>query len=235
MLPVAVLSGGLATRLRPLTERVPKSLIPIVGRPFVFHQLELLKTQGIDRVVLCIGHLGDQIESAVGDGRRFGLEILYSSDGADLKGTGGALRRALPLLGDRFFVLNGDSYLRLSYAGMQLAHDRCGCPAMMAVFRNDNRWDRSNVRYRDGRVLEYVKSQPRAGLSHIDFGVSVLSADALSTIAESQFSDLSDVCAALAVRGQLAGFEVYDRFFEIGSEQGIRDTEAYLLGRMAPV
>jgi NDP-sugar pyrophosphorylase family protein len=235
MLPIAVLSGGLATRLRPLTDRVPKSLIPIAGRPFVFHQLELLKTQGAERVVLCIGHLGDQIESAVGDGRRFGLEVFYSSDGADLLGTGGALKRALPLLGDRFFVLNGDSYLRLSYDGMQRAHERCGCPAMMAVFRNDNRWDRSNVRYRDGRVLEYVKSQPRADLSHIDFGVSVLSAGALSPIGESRFGGFSDVCAALAARGQLAGFEVSERFFEIGSKHGIRDTEAYLLGRMAPV
>ena len=104
MLPVAILAGGLATRLRPMTDRVPKSLLRIAGRPFIFHQLELLKNQGVDRVVLCVGHLGDQVKAAVGDGRALGLAINYSFDGGELLGTGGALKRALPLLGDRFFV-----------------------------------------------------------------------------------------------------------------------------------
>ena len=234
MLPVAILSGGLATRLRPLTDRLPKSLIPIAGRPFIFHQLELLKTQGIDQVVLCVGHLGDQIKSAVGDGSGFGLTVRYSSDGRELLGTGGAIKRALPLLSDRFFVLNGDSYLRCSYDRIQDAHEVCGYPAMMAVLRNDNRWDRSNVRFRDGKVLEYAKGTERSDLSHIDFGLSVLTAAAAQS-GGSDFRDFSDICKALAAQGQLAGFEVDDRFYEIGSPQGIRDTEAYLLCRAAAV
>src|SRR5580658_3498417 len=119
MLPVAILAGGLATRLRPLTDRVPKSLLKIAGRPFIFHQLELLKTQGVGRAVLCVGHLGEQIEAAVGDGRALDLEIEYSFDGSELLGTGGALKKALPLLGEEFFVLNGDSYLPCSLSQIQ--------------------------------------------------------------------------------------------------------------------
>ena len=234
MLPVAILSGGLASRLRPLTDRLPKSLIPIAGRPFIFHQLELLKTQGIDQVVLCVGHLGEQIQSAVGDGRQFGLSVRYSSDGRELLGTGGAVKQALPLLGDRFFVLNGDSYLRCSYDRIEGAHEVCGCAAMMTVLRNDNRWDRSNVRFRHGKVLEYAKGSERSDLSHIDFGLTVLTAAAAQS-AGADFRDFSDLCAALAVQGQLAGFEVDDRFYEIGSPQGIRDTEAYLLCQAAAV
>jgi NDP-sugar pyrophosphorylase family protein len=218
-----------------LTQRLPKSLIPIAGRPFIFHQLELLRTQGIDQVVLCVGHLGEQIRSAVGDGRIFGLTVRYSSDGPQPLGTAGAIKQALPLLGERFFVLNGDSYLHCSYDRIQCAHEVCGCPAMMAVLRNDNRWDRSNVKFRDGKVLEYDKANERPDLSHIDFGLSVLTASAASQIGESKFNDFSDMCKALAGQGRLAGIEVDDRFYEIGSMQGIRDTEAHLLGRAAAV
>jgi len=226
------LSGGLATRLRPLTHHLPKSLIPIAGRPFIFHQLELLKTQGIGQVVLCVGHLGVQIESAVGNGRIFGLDVRYSYDGPEPLGTGGAIKRALPLLGDRFFVLNGDSYLRCSYDRILRAYEVCGCPAMMSVLRNDNRWDRSNVDFRNGKVLEYDKVGNRSDLSHIDFGLSVWSA-AASLLGESNVSDFSDQCKALAAQGRLAGIEVDTRFYEIGSLHGIRDTEEFLLRRPA--
>src|SRR6202051_4538585 len=123
MLPVAILAGGLASRLRPMTDRVPKALLSIAGRPFIFHQLGLLKNQGIDRVVLCVGHLGEQVKALVGDGRDFGLVIQYSFDGNELLGTGGALKKALPLLGDDFFVLNGDSYLPCSFARIQSAYE----------------------------------------------------------------------------------------------------------------
>src|ERR1700681_14494 len=116
MLPVAILAGGLATRLRPMTDRVAEALMRSAARPFIFHQLRLLKSQGIDRVVLCVGHLGAQVKAAVGDGRNLGLVIQYSFDGIELLGTGGALKKALPLLGDDFFVLNGDSYLPCSFA-----------------------------------------------------------------------------------------------------------------------
>jgi NDP-sugar pyrophosphorylase family protein len=228
MLPVAILSGGLATRLRPLTDRLPKSLIPIAGRPFITHQLELLKTQGVDRVVLCIGNLGEQIQAVVGNGHAFGLKVRYSCDGERLLGTAGALKRALPLLDDRFFVLNGDSYLRCSYAHVQAAFEACDRPALMAVLRNENRWDKSNVTYHDGEVVEYEDTGHRSGMSHIDFGLSVFSRHAVSNYAASEICDLKEIFRDLASRRQLAGIEMTERFYEIGSRQGILDTEALL-------
>jgi NDP-sugar pyrophosphorylase family protein len=228
MLPVAILAGGLATRLRPLTDRVPKSLLSIAGRPFIFHQLELLKRQGVDRAVLCVGHLGDQVEAAVGDGRTLGLEIRYSFDGPDLLGTGGALKQALPLLGDRFFVLNGDSYLPCSFARVQSAYEASRRPALMTVLRNNNRWDRSNIDFRKGELIEYDKNSRRPDLSHIDFGLSVFSSGVFSTYGKSKVIDLADICRDLLNDGQLAAVEVSERFYEIGSPRGIRDTEEFL-------
>jgi N-acetyl-alpha-D-muramate 1-phosphate uridylyltransferase len=228
MLPVAILAGGLATRLRPLTDRVPKALLGIAGRPFIFHQLELLKRQGVDRVVLCVGHLGDQVEAAVGDGRTLGLAIRYSFDGPELLGTGGALKQALPLLGDRFFVLNGDSYLPCSFAQVQSAYEASRRPALMTVLRNNNRWDRSNVVFRNGELVEYDKNSRRPDMSHIDFGLSVFSSGVFSTHGKSKVIDLADICRELLSAGQLAAVEVSERFYEIGSPRGIRDTEDFL-------
>jgi N-acetyl-alpha-D-muramate 1-phosphate uridylyltransferase len=228
MLPVAILAGGLATRLRPLTDRVPKALLGIAGRPFIFHQLELLKRQGVDRVVLCVGHLGEQLEAAVGDGRTLGLAIRYSFDGPELLGTGGALKQALPLLGDRFFVLNGDSYLPCSFAQVQSAYEASGRPALMTVLRNNNRWDRSNVVFKNGELIEYDKNSRRPDMSHIDFGLSVFSSGVFSTYGKSKVIDLADICRELSSAGQLAAVEVSERFYEIGSPRGIRDTEQFL-------
>jgi NDP-sugar pyrophosphorylase family protein len=227
-LPVAILAGGLATRLRPMTDRVPKSLLSIAGRPFIFHQLELLKTQGVDRVVLCVGHLGEQVKAAVGDGRTLGLAIDYSFDGGELLGTGGALKQALSLLGGRFFVMHGDSYLPCSLAPIQSVYDAARRPALMTVLRNDNQWDRSNVLFRNGEPLLYDKKSPRLDMSHIDFGLYVFSGDVFSTYGESKVIDLADICQQLSKTGQLAAFEVSERFYEIGSPQGIRDTEEFL-------
>jgi N-acetyl-alpha-D-muramate 1-phosphate uridylyltransferase len=232
MWPVAILSGGLATRLRPMTDRIPKSLFSIAGRPFIFHQLDLLKSQGVDRVVLCVGHFGDQIRAAVGDGRNLGLAIDYSFDGAELLGTGGALKQALPLLGDKFFALNGDSYLPCSFAPIQSAYEAAQRPALMTVFRNDNRWDDSNVLFRNGELIEYAKQSPRLGMKHIDFGLYVLSSDVFFTHGESRVIDLADICHELSKSRQLAAFEVSERFFEVGSPRGIRDTEEYLSRQM---
>ena len=228
MLPVAILAGGLATRLRPMTDSVPKALLSIAGRPFILHQLRLLKNQGIDRVVLCVGHLGEQVRAAVGDGRTLGLAIDYSFDGGELLGTGGALKQALPLLGDEFFVLNGDSYLPCSFAPVQSAYEAAQRPALMTVLRNDNRWDKSNVLFRNGELIEYDKKSPRLDMSHIDFGLYVLSSDVFLTYDESRVIDLADICQELSKTRQLAALEVSERFYEVGSPRGIRDTEEYL-------
>src|SRR5580692_3622134 len=228
MFPVAILAGGLATRIHPMTQNLPKALLSIAGKPFIFHQLELLRKQGADRVVLCVGHLAEQVVAAVGNGRQFGLAIQYSFDGRELLGTGGALMQALPLLGESFFVLNGDSYLRCSLVEIQTAFERAGRPALMTVLRNDGRWDRSNVVFRNGEVIEYDKTRWRSDMTHIDFGISVLSSSVFSRYGEPRAFDLADICRDLARIGQLAAVEVSDRFYEVGSVQGIQDTEAYL-------
>jgi len=228
MLAVAILAGGLATRLRPLTDRVPKALLEIAGRPFIFHQLEMLRNEGVDRVVLCVGHLGEQIRAVVGDGRAHGIAIDYSFDGSELLGTGGALRRALPILGAAFFVLNGDSYLRCPLARIQSAFEVSGRPALMTVLRNDNRWERSNVLYKNGEIVAYDKHSPRPDMAHVDFGLSILSSAVFAPYAAAKVIDLADICRDLSKSGLLAAFEVSERFHEIGSLQGIADTEEFL-------
>jgi NDP-sugar pyrophosphorylase family protein len=227
-LAVAILAGGRATRLRPLTDRVPKSLLKVAGRPFIFHQLEMLRKQGVERVVLCLGHLGEQIRDAVDTAATPGLTVRCSFDGNELLGTGGALRHALPLLGEEFFVLYGDSYLGCSLPEVQAAYRAAGRPALMTVLRNDNQWDRSNVLLRDGQLLAYDKRAPRSDMSHIDLGLSVLSSALFTPYARGSIIDLADVFRDLAQRGELAAFEVSQRFYEIGSPQGLRETEQFL-------
>jgi len=226
-LPVAILMGGLATRLRPLTLTIPKALVEVAGRPFVHRQLDYLRGQGVRRVVLCTGHLGGQIEASVGDGSAFGLRVEYSPDGPAALGTGGALKRALPLLGPDFFVLYGDSFLPIDFAPVQAAYAASGKQALMTVLENADRWDKSNARFEAGAVAAYDKRNPTPEMRHIDYGLSVLSARALASLPEGQAADLSDLFHRLASSGQLAGLEVSMRFYEIGSHEGLRETEQY--------
>lgn len=232
MFPVVILAGGLATRLHPVTEKVPKALLPLAGRPFIHWQLESLARQEITRVVLCAGFLGEQIEAAVGDGAEFAMQVRYSFDGDVLLGTGGALRHALPLLGEAFFVLYGDSYLDCSFAAVQAAYEASRLPALMTVFHNASRWDRSNVLWRDGAIVEYNKRAPRADMAHVDYGLSVVSARALARWPDGAVLDLADAYHELSLRGELGGFEVDQRFYEIGSMRGIEETERHLGARV---
>ena len=227
-LPVAILAGGLATRLHPLTEKVPKALLPIASRPFIHWQLELLAQQGVTEVVLCAGHFGEQIHAAVGDGRGFGMTVRYSFDGDTLLGTGGALKRARPMLGAAFFVLYGDSYLRCSFAAVQTAYEESQALGLMTVFCNEDRWEKSNVLLRDGRVVEYDKQSPRPGMRHIDYGLSILSIEALQRSPANAAFDLADLYRELVSRGELAALTVNERFYEVGSVGGIEATENYL-------
>ena len=228
-IPVAILAGGRATRLGPLAAALPKAMIPVAGRPFVDHQLALLHRKGARQVVFCVGHLGEQIEAHVGDGSRYGLAVRYAYDGERLLGTGGAVRRALPLLGQLCLVVYGDAYLDIDYAAA-LKHflDRPE-PALMTVFHNGKRWDTSNVHFRDGRVVRYDKRQPDPEMNYIDYGVSLYRAATLERIPPDEPYDLGDLTHALAAERLLAGYEVTQRFYEVGSVAGIRDTEAYLL------
>jgi N-acetyl-alpha-D-muramate 1-phosphate uridylyltransferase len=230
MLPVAILSGGLATRLRPITEKIPKSLLEINGEPFLAHQLRLLHANGIRQVVLCVGYLGEMIEAYAGDGSRFGMEIRYSPDGPALRGTAGAIAQALPLLGDRFFVLYGDSYLPCDYAAVERAFEASGKTALMTVYHNRGQWDTSNVQYEDGRILAYNKKLRTPEMLHIDYGLGVLRAEAFAAVPREGAHDLADLYGALLAAGELAGFEVDQRFYETGSFQGIEELSSHLAG-----
>ncbi len=230
MPPVAVLAGGLASRMLPLTQAVPKSLLLVAGEPFIFHQLRLLRRQGIGRVVLCIGHLGEQIHQQVGDGAALGLAVDYASDGATLLGTGGALRQALPLLGDRFWVLYGDSYLELELAPVLQCFEAAARPALMTVLRNDNLWGRSNAVYAAGLVSHYDKRAPLPAMHHIDYGLSLFRASAFANHPAGAAFDLASLQHDLAAAGALAGFEVTQRFHEVGSPAGLAALRAHLGG-----
>jgi NDP-sugar pyrophosphorylase family protein len=230
-LPVAILAGGLATRLRPITATVPKSLVEVAGRPFAVEQLELLRQNGLTDIVFCLGHLGEQVEAALGDGHMWGVRLRYVYDGDQLLGTGGALLRALPLLGQPFFVLYGDSYLDCDYAAVEAAFRSSGRLGLMTVYRNAGQWDTSNVHYDQGRILRYDKRQPIAEMQHIDYGLGVLAPEALQRYAPGQPLDLADVYQDLLAADQLAAFEVPQRFYEIGSPAGLAETRRYLRQR----
>ncbi len=230
-LPVAILAGGLATRLKPITEKIPKALVDVAGKPFIVRQLSYLRNQGIDRVVLCVGFLGEQIKSVVGNGSKFGLSVVYTKDWPRLLGTGGALRKALPLLDSQFFVLYGDSYLPIDFSGVEKAFRNSGRPALMTVQHNADQWDKSNVLFRDDIIVEYNKREPRQEMRHIDYGLGVVSAEVLAGQPLDAPFDLADVYRDLSLSGQLAGYEVHERFYEIGSHQGLAEAARYFKGR----
>lgn len=230
-IPVAILAGGLATRLRPITEKIPKSLVPVAGRPFLAHQLELLHSRGLRRAVLCVGHLGEMIQRDFGDGAAYGIRLDYSFDGPRLLGTGGALRRALPLLGEEFFVLYGDSYLPLDYAPIADFFHRSGKPGLMTVFRNEGKFDASNVVFADGEIKIYDKKRKWPDMHYIDYGLSLFRAPVFEPYAAEQAFDLAEVMGRLVNEKQLAGFEVRERFYEIGSPAGLAELETLLTSK----
>jgi N-acetyl-alpha-D-muramate 1-phosphate uridylyltransferase len=225
--PIAILAGGLATRLRPLTETIPKSLLDVQGEAFIGRQLELLKASGLHRVVICAGHLGEMIRDHVGDGARYGLEVAYSFDGCQLLGTAGALRNARHLLGDRFQVIYGDSYLTCDYLAIQAAMAQSGRKALMTVYRNEGQYDTSNIEYADGEILAYSKTHRTDRMHHIDYGLGVIDAAVLDAVPDDRPCDLANLYAELLAQRQLAAYEVPGRFYEIGSVQGLDEMRDY--------
>lgn len=226
---VCILAGGLGTRLGERVARVPKPLLEVAGEPFVLHQLQLLARHGADHVVLCVGYLGELIEERVGP-TRFGVRIEYSYDAPGLDGTLGAVRRALPLLPEAFLVLYGDTYLRLNYEAAVASWRRSGCLGLMTVLRNEGRWDSSNAVYADGLVLKYDKLSTESDLRWIDYGLGGLRPEALDLVGPDE-SDLAALYARLADRGELCGFVVDERFYEIGSAAALAETDAFLRGQ----
>ncbi|MCC6538371.1 MAG: SIS domain-containing protein [Bryobacterales bacterium] len=230
--PAVILAGGLGTRLGELTKKTPKSLVEVNGVPFIAHQLRLLRAQGITRVILCVGHLCEQIEQFVGDGRRFGVEATYSFDGPAQLGTAGAIVKALALLPERFFVIYGDSYLPEDYAAAQRAFDASGRRALMTVFHNDDLGDVSNVEFAGGEIVVYDKKNKTPRMKHIDYGLGLFARSVFEELPAGPV-DLAKVYQDLHGRGDLAALEVHRRFYEVGSVAGIEELSGVLRGEEA--
>jgi NDP-sugar pyrophosphorylase family protein len=228
-LPVCILAGGLGTRLGETVRDTPKPLLEVAGEPFLAHQLRLLAGYGVERVVLCVGYLGERIEAGIGAARS-GIEIAYSYDAPELDGTLGAIRRAAPLLGERFLVLYGDTYLRVDYAAAGRVWEESGLPGLMVVFRNEGRWDTSNALYADGRVVAYDKRAPTPEMHWIDYGLGGLTAAALDRVGAGE-SDLATLHHLLAAEGELCGYEATERFYEIGTPEALAEADTFLRGQ----
>lgn len=227
-LPVAILAGGLATRLRPATEKMPKALLSVAGEPFLIHQLRLLHSQGFRKIVLCVGYLGEMIEATIGDGKRLGLQIDYSFDGPTLLGTGGALKRAVSKLGDQFLVIYGDSYMPVDYAAIVEAFVQSEKPALMTIFENKGRWDASNVWFEGEKIQRYDKKLRTPEMRHIDYGISILTAGIFAGFSDNTPFDLADIYSRLVSEKQMAAYEVKQRFYEIGSADGLAELDSLL-------
>ena len=203
-------------------------MVLVAGTPFIDHQLRLVAGQGIQKVVICIGYLGEQIEEYVGDGSRFGCNVLYSRDGSTPRGTGGAVTNALPLLGSHFFVMYGDSYLPINFRLVYETFLAAGTMGLMTVFRNENRWDISNVTFRESRILTYNKVNRTPDMQYIDYGLGILRSSVFEEWKDVEAFDLSAVYGQLVSRDCLSGYETKQRFYEIGTQQGLCETDKLL-------
>jgi NDP-sugar pyrophosphorylase family protein len=227
-LPVAILAGGMATRLRPLTEKIPKLLVEVAGEQFFSHQLRLLRKHGLTKIVLCVGYLGEMIVDRYGDGAEWGMQIEYSFDGPKLLGTGGALIRALPKLGEAFYILYGDSYLPVDYLSIGEFFLRSGRLGLMTVYENRELFDASNVWFQDGEISVYDKKVKLPQMHHIDYGLGLMRAKALAGWPRDEVVDLAAVYQKILSESQLVGYEMHERFYEIGSHVGLEELNRLL-------
>jgi len=225
---IVILCGGLATRLRPLSEKIAKSMIEIEGKPFLEHQLELLKKNGISDMIFCIGYKGEQIENYFGDGSRFGVKIKYSREKEKLLGTGGALKKAENLLNEVFLVINGDSYLPFDFKAAIGYFNKFNKPGLMVVYKNQDRYEKSNVLVKNSLVRQYNKENPTKEMKYIDYGVSIFRKKALELLPENTPCDLSQIYLSLIKKDQLLAFESKIRFYETGSFKGLEEFKRYI-------
>jgi len=225
----AILAGGLGTRLRPLTNKVPKAMVPVNGRPFLEYEIELLKANQVEDLVICLGYLGEQVERYFGDGKKFGVRLRYSHDGKELLGPIGGLKMAEPLLEDEFFVTYGDAYLRMNYVGMMAELRASKKLAAMAVYRNDGKFGKSDIIAKDGLVTSYDKKKTLPGMVWVNFGVTALKRAALDTVETGRYCDEETYYGGLVRRKQLAAYETFDRFYEIGSPEGLEEFTRFIL------
>lgn len=225
---LVLLAGGMATRLYPVTLKIPKSLIDINGKPYIRHQIDLIKSKGIKNIVLCLGNLSGPIEEYLGNGSSDSINIQYSYDGETLLGTGGAIRKALPFLSDPFMVMYGDSYLNIEYIDIMDYFNNFSKLGLMVVLKNENKWDKSNIIFKEGKIVKYDKVDD-VEFDYIDYGFSILRKNALTPYLNKDKFDLKDIFKDLISKDEMLGYEVYNRFYEIGSFQGIEETKNYLL------
>ena len=222
-LPVAILAGGLGTRLGEKTLNKAKVLIDVAGKPFISRQLNYLSDQGIKDIVICVGHLGNQIKNYIGNGSKYNLNVSYSDDSDQLLGTGGSIKKACQILGEHFFILYGDSFLPVNFSLIEKAYFQEKKPALMTVLKNKGRWDKSNAYFKD-KCVKYNKKKPQKNMDYIDYGLTIVRNSIFSDFPSNEVFDLADVFENLSNKSLLAGFEIYDRFYEIGSINGLNDT-----------
>ena len=227
-LQCVILAGGLATRLKPITEKIPKSMLKIKDTPFLEYQIELLGKNNIDEIIVCVGYLSKQIESYFGNGERFGVNIKYSYEKDQLLGTGGAIRNAWSLLQNNFFVIYGDSYLNINYGAVYRYFLKINYSSLLVIYKNKNKWDKSNVVFKSGVVELYDKKSQTPEIKYIDYGLSILSKKVIKEVPEGVFYDLANLYKRLAREKKLAGYEVFRRFYEIGSKRGLKEFKDFM-------
>ncbi|MDO9085556.1 MAG: sugar phosphate nucleotidyltransferase [Anaerolineaceae bacterium] len=228
LFPIVILAGGMATRLHPLTEKIPKALVKIAGEPFIAHQLRMLKKKGFSKIVMCVWYRVEMIQEFVGDGSSFGLTIAYSIDGEHPLGTAGAIRKAFPLLPDTFFVLYGDSYLLIDYENIQNKFIESNKPGLMTILRNNGLWDKSNVEYKNGSIVCYDKKNTNENMKYIDYGLGVFKKSVFSQLEVNKNYDLADIYQMLIRNNELTSTIMSKRFYEVGSFQGIKELDQLL-------
>lgn len=227
-LPVMILAGGRAKRLGKSAKETPKVMIDVAGEPFISHQLKLLKRSGFDRAIILTGHLGDQIKEFVGDGSSFELAIEYSDDGSKSLGTGGAIQKSLSKVDDEFAIIYGDSYLDTRFEPILYRFRKSGKHGLMTILKNCNHWHPSNVCFHQHLVESYDKESPSADMEYIDFGFSILKKSAFDSFKKKKSFDLGEVFKELIEAKQLVGYEVSQRFYDIGTPEGLIEARAYL-------
>jgi NDP-sugar pyrophosphorylase family protein len=223
---IAIIAGGLGTRLGPITKNTPKSMIMISGKPFIEHQMQLLKKAGIDNIVLCLGHQSELIQDYCGDGSKFGLNIKYSCESNPLD-TAGALKLASHLLEDYFFTLYGDSYILVDFYEMLTRLLSKNKLALMSVYKNSNQFDRSNTII-ENDVVTYYNKEKSEGCNYIDYGVNLFNKDVLRFVPENTSYSLGTLFAKLIEQKELLAYQVEKRFYEIGSFYGLKEFSKYI-------
>jgi NDP-sugar pyrophosphorylase family protein len=231
-----ILAGGLGTRMRPITETIPKPMIEVAGKPFLEWQLKLLRSGGIANALLLVAYLGKQIEEYFGNGAKTGGCVEYSYERSPL-GTGGALKNAEAKLRDWFVLVNGDTFLAIDYEKLMRDFVGADCQAMIVAYEKpvmataevpaDGLPGNLGVGP-DGKVTAYRKREPE-GLTHIDAGVIVLKKEILAALSAGRKCSLEEeVYPQLITRGAMRAWVTAEPFYDMGSPAGLAALEAKL-------